>query len=101
MCSKLKCCVKTPDGLTVFFNCLKGTRQCCLVSQLLFILYINILGTVRSQACSHGIYMNETYPAVHLLMYADDLARINGTVGHLQAVFNTLSTFCSNYGTCQ
>jgi hypothetical protein len=98
MYSKLKSCVKTPGGLTMLFSCLKGTRQGCMISPLLFILYINILAAMCSQSGNHGIYMNETYPSVHLLMYADDLAMINDTVGRLQAELNTLSTFCRNYG---
>ncbi len=40
MYSNLKSCVKTQNGLTEFFRCLIGTRQGCMISPFLFILYI-------------------------------------------------------------
>ena len=98
MYTKLKSCVKTPDGLTELFSCLMGTRQGCMISPLLFILYINILVVMCNQSGNPGIYLDETFPSVQLLMYADDLAMVNDTVGRLQAGLDTLSTFCRNYG---
>ena len=39
----LKSCVRTPEGITNFFECKTGTRQGCMLSPFLFILYIGEL----------------------------------------------------------
>jgi hypothetical protein len=98
MYARLKSCVKTPSGLTRLFECLIGTRQGCMISPLLFILYINQLVYMCQQAGNPGLYLNEHFPSVHVIMYADDIAMVNDTVGRLQAGLNTLSEFCQNYG---
>ena len=41
MYAQLKSCVKTPNGLSDLFLCTVGTRQGCMVSPFLFVLYIN------------------------------------------------------------
>ena len=43
MYSPLKSCVYTNDVLTDFFNCKVGTRQCCMISPMLFVFFINEL----------------------------------------------------------
>ncbi len=42
MYSKLKSCVKGTDGLTEYFGITIGVRQGCMVSPLLFILFLNV-----------------------------------------------------------
>ena len=36
-----KSCVLTPAGITELFDCSVGTRQGCMVSPLLYVLYLN------------------------------------------------------------
>ena len=45
-----------------------------------------------------GIFLNMNVPSVQVLLYADDIALVNDTVGRLQACLNVLSIFCRNYG---
>ena len=87
--------MKTAHGL---FECQLGTRQGCMISPLLFILYINQLVHICRISGNPGIYLDEEFPSVHVLMYADDLAMVNDTVGRLQAELKNLSEFCNNYG---
>ena len=83
MYSKFKSCVKTSGGLTEWFDCLIGTRQGCIVSPLLFILYINILVSMCNQSVP-GIFLNMNVPSVQVLLYIDDIALVNDTAGMSQ-----------------
>ncbi len=51
-----------------------------------------------NQSDNPGIYQDEMSPSVQLLLYADDIALVNDTVGRLQSGLNILSTFCRRYG---
>ena len=67
-----------------------------MVIALLFILYINILVSMCNQSVP-GIFLNMNVPSVQVLLYADDIALVNDTVGRLQACLNVLKIFCRNY----
>jgi hypothetical protein len=84
MYGKLRSCVRTPEGLTDFFMCQVGTRQGCMVSPFLFILYLNELVNMCNQSDCEGIFVSENLPNIGLLLYADDLSLLNDTVGRLQ-----------------
>ena len=61
MYSKLKLkCVKTNSGLTELFECLLGTRQGCMISPLLFILYIDELVNMLAACGTPGIFVNDS-----------------------------------------
>ena len=45
-----------------------------------------------------GIRIDEAFSNINLLMYADDIALMNDTVGRLQNSIDILSTFCDKYG---
>jgi len=44
-----------------------------------------------------GLFLNEMYPNVQMLMFADDIIMLNDTIGRLQQQSNCLNTFCKNY----
>ena len=97
MYSQLKSCIKTPQGLSEYFQCVIGTRQGCMISPFLFILYINELVNSCNIAGCNGLFVNEMYPNVHMLMYADDIAIFNDSIGRLQRQLNVLGDFCGKY----
>ena len=97
MYSNLKSCVKTVDGLTEYFDCSVGTRQGCMISPTIFILYLNELVHILDDQCK-GIYLDEIHHNVNVLMYADDIVLITDTIGRLQQQLNGLEIFCSKYG---
>jgi hypothetical protein len=94
MYANLKSCIKLPSGITEYFNCTVGTRQGCMLSPLLFSLYIGeFVDMLNNNNCA-GIYVSENAPSIISLLYADDLANCGDSVGRLQAVINVLERFC-------
>ena len=96
--SCLRSCVKVPEGLTEFFRCTVGTRQGCMISPFLFALYVNELVRLLDELGCPGMRIDEAFSNVNLLMYADDIALMNDTIGRLQNSIDILSTFCDKYG---
>ena len=45
-----------------------------------------------------SMYVDEYYHSVHTIMYADDIAVFNDTVGRMKKPLDSLSQFCTNYG---
>ena len=45
-----------------------------------------------------SIYVDNDFPKVHMLMYADDICIVNDSVGRLQMQINVLGSFCSENG---
>jgi hypothetical protein len=98
MYAKLKSCVKTISGLTEFFECTIGTRQGCMISPFLFILYIDeLVDMLQNSGCS-GVFINSQVPSLHIIMFADDVTILNDTIGRVQAQLNVLQQFSRNYG---
>ena len=97
MYSKLKSCVRKPEGLTEFFSCNIGTRQGCVISPFLFVLYLEELVDMCKSAGCDGIFISENIDNVGLLLYADDLAFLNDTVGRIQKMLNVLSEFATKF----
>ena len=59
--SCLKSCVKLQDDLTDFFTCTVGTRQGCMISPFLCILYVNELINTLNEFHNPGLYIDETF----------------------------------------
>ena len=89
-------CVLTPEGLSEFFTNSVGTRQGCLLSPIFFVLYLNSF--IEMCKTLNGVYINEDFPNLNGLLYADDLAELADTVGRLQALLNCLQEFCAKWG---
>ena len=98
MYSQLKSCVRTPQGLTEFFECKMGTRQGCMVSPLLFLMYINEFVNHLTENGCEGIYVTPECPNVLCLMYADDIVSVATSVENLQSQLDTLYDFCERWG---
>ena len=47
-------CVETPSGITGYFDCPAGVKHGCILSHLLFFLFLNDLQNVLTFG-SHGI----------------------------------------------
>ena len=72
MYSNTKCAIKLSENRTPFFSYKKGVRQGCILSPILFNLYINELPTLFERTQSDPFVLpNGT--AINSLLYADDL----------------------------
>ena len=88
--SKVKSCVRGNDGLTDTFPCNRGVRQGCVLSPVLFALFLNDLNT-HIKASSQGVLVDGE--RIHSLLYADDLVLIARDRKDLQAQLNALDNF--------
>jgi len=84
--------VWTKKGFTEKFDTNCGVRQGCLLSPLLFTLYINDLA---DEIDSGGFCFNGTY--IRMLMYADDIVFLAADPDALQGMINSLSTYCEKW----
>ena len=84
----VKCAVKINDFKTDWFNVRSGLKQGCVLSTLLFNLYINDLSDVLSKL-NKGILINDSY--INHLFYADDLVFISETENDPQCLLGVLS----------
>ena len=76
--------------MTDIFTCNRGVRQGCLLSPILFALYLNDLNR-HIKVSSQGVLVDDT--PVHSLLYADDLVLIAKDRIDLQAQSNALDRF--------
>ncbi len=88
--AKVKSCVRGNNGLTEIFPCDKGVRQGCVLSPVLFALYLNDLNS-HIKAASQGVVVNDI--RIHTLLYADDLVLVAKDQDDLQTQLNTLDSF--------
>ena len=70
---QVKSCVRGNDSLTDIFPCNRGVRQGCLLSPVLFALYLNDLNHQIKES-SQGVLVDDT--SIHSLSCADDLVLI-------------------------
>ena len=90
-------CVRTNDGLTDFFNCSIGLRQGCVLSPILFSLFINELANEMVNKCDRGIQMTPDLTDIFLLLFADDVVLFSDTRGGLQKQLNILYNYCQKW----
>ena len=79
-----------------------GTGSCAILhnrwASILFILYLNeLVRLLRDYQCP-SIRIDNDFPDFSMLMYADDIALCNDTVGRLQRSIDILGIFCDKYG---
>ena len=86
--------IRTSKGLTNTVICPVGVRQGCIISPIIFTLFLNDLQEYISVG-SHGIDI-ETIK-VFVLLFADDLVRFAETVIELQRLINRLVGYCDRW----
>ena len=93
MYSKTKCAVKYDNKRSYFFDYNRGVRQGCILSPLLFNLYLDefprLLESSRDTD-GHGLPLN-------CLFYADDLILISRSAAGLQKQLNILHSYSEKW----
>ena len=91
-----RCAVKISDYRTSFFPYRKGVRQGCVLSPLLFNLYINELPKLFEKTTSDPFLLpNST--AISSLLYADDLIILSRSKSGLQNCLDMLHTWSKKW----
>ena len=94
--SKSSCSIKIDQYQTRPFRYTRGVRQGCILSPLLFNLYINDLPFSFENILSDPFVLpNGT--KLNALLYADDLIILSRCKTGLQNCLNTLATFCNTW----
>ena len=95
MYSNVKSTVRLDNSFTDCFNVSNGLKQGCLISPLLFNLYINDLVT-EINLLGKGI--NVDGRNISMLLYADDIVLMANTARDLQSMLDALNTWCTRWG---
>jgi hypothetical protein len=85
--------VRTVQGYTDAFPILSGVRQCCVLSPLLFSIYINDL---LDHPSWRGV-ISPTHSFLHGLLYADDVVLFADSLRDLRRAFSHISRWCSRW----
>ena len=94
--SNTKCAIKLANCRTPFFSYKRGVRQGCILSPLLFNIYINEIPKLFEQTLSDPLALpNGT--AINSLLYADDLVILSRSKSGLQNCLNQLHTWCNKW----
>ena len=96
MYSNTKCAIKLSENRTPFFPYKKDVRQGCILSPMLFNLYINEIPTVFKNTLSDPLILpNGT--TINSLSYADDLVILSKSKSGLQHCLNQLNEWCEKW----
>ena len=93
--SKVKSYVKVNGTLSKSFGCSLGLRQGCVLSLILFSLFINGPDKDMRSLNTMGCKLYDT--VIHTLLYADDLIIFANSKEELQMKIDKLSDFCSKW----
>ena len=69
-----------------------------MLSPLLFVLYLNSYIELCNESGCQGVFIDEYFTNLMMLLYADDIAQVSDLVGRLQHQINTLQKICNLSG---
>lgn len=97
MYSKSECYVKLGTKRTKTFKYARGVRQGCILSPLLFNLYLNDLPNLLENTLRADPIILPNGTKLTSLLYADDLVLISKSREGLQNCINTVTSFCNTW----
>ena len=93
---KVKSCVMSKGGLTNFFSYRRGVRQGCLLSPLLFSLYLNDLVECLERNGALGVELRDI--RLYAMLYADDLILLAENDYDLKLQMDILGNYTIKWG---
>lgn len=88
--------IKVESEFSEEIQIMKGVRQGCILSPLLFNVYSEAVFEEAVLDRSMGIKINGKF--VNNLRYADDTVILSGTIYHLQCALDKINNVCLKYG---
>ena len=82
--------VRNNNEMTDFFNCPVGLKQGCLLSPILFNIFMTEFSRKINFDGRHGIQFSPGDPIIHHLLYADDNVLVSDSPVGLQSKLNLL-----------
>lgn len=98
MYKEVKAAVCVGNKITEYFECISGVRQGCILSPLLFSMFLSELQSDLTKCDARGIDVFADTVGIFSLMYADDIALVADTVIDLQKKVNCLEKYCNKWG---
>ena len=95
MYAQVKSCVRAKSGLTDLFQYKRGVRQGCLLSPILFALFLNDLQDYLFEGGTKGINLWDI--TICTLLYADDLVLIAESECDLKLQMDILGRYADYY----
>ena len=90
----VKACVRVNDEHTDYFSCKVGLKQGCLLSPMIFSIFINDLTELIQNSSIRGIQLFPDLVEIFKLLFADDIALISDTISGLQKQLDILLKYC-------
>ena len=89
-------CVRTENATTDFFDCPVGVRQGCVLSPILFSLFINEITDAVDKRGMHGFQLLPGLIELFILLFADDIVLLSQTAIGLQNQIQILAETCKS-----
>ena len=90
-------CVRANGSFTSFFECPIGLKQGCLLSPILFSIFIEKLVKKMWESGIRGLQLFPEIIEILLLLFADDVILLSDTIIGLQRQLSILEYFCDDY----
>ena len=90
-------CVRANGSFTKFFECPNGLKQVCLLSPVLFSIFIEKLVDKLIESGIRGLQFFPEIIEILLLLFADDVILLSDTIIGLQRQLSILGYFCDDY----
>ena len=95
MYQNLKSCVRANNGLRNFFSYTRGVRQGCLLSPLLFSLFLNDLAECFEKDGAHGVELWDI--RLCAMLYADGLILLSENEDDLKLQIASLGNYATKW----